>query len=135
MITVPAQFGISLAGLTDAFADSDARYAIDTASWLGYVAVTVAVGFGLATGLCMLLTRRLSRPMRRGVLVRFSASLVVIVVLAASSDLGNAKYDEQGQFASAGITPFMLISWAVGTAIAVWLMRRVTREPSPVTPA
>jgi len=134
LITMPAQFGIALAGLTDAFADADARYTIDTASWLGYVAVTVAVGFGLAAGLCLLLTRRLPRPTRRGLLVRFMASLGVIVALAASSDLGKAKYDEQGEFASVGISPFMLLTWVAGAAIAVRLLRRATREPSPVTP-
>jgi hypothetical protein len=82
----------------------------------------------------MLLTRRLSRPTRRGVLVRFVGSLTAIVALAASSDLGNAEYDEQGQLVSAGISPFMLLTWVAGAAIVVWLMRRVTREPLPVTP-
>jgi beta-lactamase regulating signal transducer with metallopeptidase domain len=127
-------FGISLAGLTVAFAPPDARYAIDTGYWLLYVAVTVAAGLGLAAGLCLLLTRRLSRPTRRGVLVRFISSLAVIVALAASSDLGNAEYDEQGQLASVGVSPFMLLTWIAGAAIAVWLMRRVPGAPSPVTP-
>lgn len=134
VLTAPAVFAISLAGLTVAFADADARSTIDTAYWIGYVAVTVAAGLGLSAGLCLLLTRRLARPMRKGVLVRFTASLAVIVGLAASSGLGKAEYDEQGQLATVGVSPFMIFTWVAGAAIAVWLMRRVTGEPSPVTP-
>ena len=133
LITMPAQFAFGLAGLTHAFAGDDARYAMETGSWLGYLVVASGVG-GLATGLCLVLTRRLSSQARHRVLVRFLESLAVIAVLAGLGDLGHAEYDAEGRLVSTGITPFMLFTWLAGGAIAVRLMRRVAQEPSPVMP-
>jgi hypothetical protein len=134
LITMPAQFAFGLAGLTHAFAGDDARYAMEAGSWVGYLAVASGVGFGLATGLCLVLTRRLSSQARHRVLVRFLESLAVIAVLAGLGDLGHAEYDAEGRLVSTGITPFMLFTWLAGGAIAVRLMRRVAQEPLPVMP-
>lgn len=124
VITIPLQFAIALAGLTDTFADADARYVLDTRSWIVYVAVTAVVGLGLAFGLAWLLTRRLARPVRRVVLARFICSLALIVALGALSGLGHVEYDGQGQVVSQGLSPAMLLIWVAGTVIAVWWLRR-----------
>jgi len=131
VITVPLQFAIALAGLTRAFAGTDARFVLDTTYWLGYVAVTAVVGFSLALGLAWLLSRRLAEPVRRIVLARFICSLALIVALGASSDLGNASYDGQGQFATQGISAGTLIVWIAGIVIAVWWLRRAGSDPVP----
>lgn len=125
ILTLPGQFAISMAGLTEAFADADARYVMGTAEWLVYTLVTVGVGLSLAFVICILFSRRLDRTIRSSVRFRFGVALVAIVLLAALSDLGNAEYDESGQLAKTGLTPFMLLVWIAGSALAVWLMSNV----------
>jgi nitrate reductase gamma subunit len=132
IFTVPGQFALSAAGLTKAFANSDARYAFGTAAWLTYTVVIVGVGLALALGLCLLLTRRLDGSMRRAVSIRFMVALVVIMVLAAVSDLGNASFDEDGNLVGGDLTPFMLFAWIAGAAWTVRLMRSVTRPATPL---
>jgi hypothetical protein len=129
VITAPLQWTLGMAGLTDAFADADALYVLDTTSWLVGVAVSAVVGFGLALGLAFLLTRRLASPVRRVVLARFGCSLVLIVALAALSDLGNTGYDAQGHLTARGITYVTLFVWIAGIVLAVRWLRRATLDP------
>lgn len=111
------------------FADADTEYVLATWAWAAFVCVGGAIGFGLAYGFCVFLTRRLHPAVRRKVRIRFLVSLGVIVLLSALALIDRVEFTPGQTTQQLGITPFMITVWVAGPVAAIWVIVRAARAP------
>ena len=132
IFTWPAQIYLGAVKSTEMFADADTEYVLATWAWAAFVCVGAAIGFGLAYGFCVFLTRRLDLAVRRRVRIRFLVSLGVIVLLSALALINRVEFNPGQTTQQLGITPFMITVWIAGPAAAIWVMVRAARAPVAV---